>query len=115
LRSIVATLLEEEGYETLLAADGEEAMRLPMQHLDSLDLLLTDDHMPGLNGYELTRVLRSIRPDLKVIVMSGSAADARAVPDLSILLKPFTLEALSGLVASHLRGGGLRLPPWPEL
>jgi two-component system cell cycle sensor histidine kinase/response regulator CckA len=104
LRSLVATMLEREGYETLQAADGEEALRVAMQHLESLDLLLTDDRMPGMNGYELTRFLRSVRPDLKVIVMSGSADIPPPVPDAAILLKPFTLEELARLVASRLRG-----------
>lgn len=116
LRSLVATMLEGDGYETLQAADGEEAIRLAMQHLDSLDLLLTDDRMPGLNGCELTRVLRSIRPDLKVIVMSGGAPVGVALREAPILLKPFTLEELLRLVASQLRGAGARRePPWPEL
>ena len=110
LRSLVATLLEEEGYETLQAADGEDALRLAMQHLHSLDLLLTDDRMPGMNGYELTRVLKSIRPDLKVIVMSGSGDIVAAVPDAAILLKPFALEELSRLIASQLRSGNSDQP-----
>ena len=106
LRSLVATMLEKEGYEALQASNGEEAMRLAMQHLASLDLVLTDEHMPGMNGYELTRVLKSIRPDLKVIVMSGSGDIAAAVPDAAILLKPFTFEELARLIASQLRGAG---------
>jgi CheY-like chemotaxis protein len=115
LRSLIAMGLEKDGYELLEAADGEEAMRLGERHLDSVDLLLTDDRMPGVNGHELTRTLRSIRPDLKVIVMSGTAADEPAAPDLPTLLKPFTLQELSLLVASQLHGGtGRRLPPWPE-
>jgi CheY-like chemotaxis protein len=115
LRSIVATLLEGEGYETLLAANGEEAMRLAMEQLDSLDLLLTDDQMPGMNGYELIRVLKSIRPDLRVIVMSGSGVPA-AAPDAAILLKPFAFDELLRLIVSELAGaGGRRVPPWPKL
>jgi CheY-like chemotaxis protein len=106
LRSLIATMLEGEGYETLQATDGEEAVRLAMQHLHALDLLLTDDRMPGMNGYELTRVLRSIRADLKVIVMSGSADIAGALSDAVILLKPFALEELSRLVTSQLKGAG---------
>jgi CheY-like chemotaxis protein len=62
--------------------------------------------MPGMNGYELTRVLRSIRADLKVIVMSGSADIAEVLPDAVILLKPFALEELSRLVTSQLKGAG---------
>jgi two-component system cell cycle sensor histidine kinase/response regulator CckA len=106
LRSIVATLLEGEGYETLQAVDGEDALRLAMQHLHSLDLLLTDERMPGMNGHELVRVLKSIRPNLKVIVMSGSGDIAAAVPDAVVLLKPFALEELSRLIASQLKGAG---------
>jgi CheY-like chemotaxis protein len=102
LRSLIVGRLEGEGYEALQAANGEEAMRLAMLHLRSLDLLLTDDHMPGMNGHELARLLTSIRPDLKVIVMSGSEDIAAALPHSAMLLKPFTLEELSRLIASQL-------------
>jgi len=90
----------------LQAADGEEAMRLAMQYLHSLDLLLTDDRMPGMNGYDLMRVVRAIRPDLKVILMSGSASTTADVLDAVILLKPFAFEELSHLVARQLEGAG---------
>ena len=106
LRSLIARMLEEEGYETLQATDGEEAMRLAMQHLHALDLMLTDDRMRGISGYELTRVLRSFRADLKVIVMSGIADIAEVLPDAVVLLKPFALEELSRLVASELKRAG---------
>jgi DNA-binding NtrC family response regulator len=96
---------EGEGYETLQAANGEEALRPAMQHLHSLDLLLTDERMPGMNGYELTRVLKAVRPELKVIVMSGTG-DVAVPPDAVILLKPFALEELSRLVGSQLKGAG---------
>lgn len=99
-------MLEGEGYETLRAADGEDALRLGMQQLHSLDLLLTDDRMTGMNGYELVRVLKSIRPDLKVIVMSGGGDGTADVPDAVILPKPFAFDELSRLVASQLKGVG---------
>ena len=104
LRSLVSTALERAGYETLEAADGEEALRLATRHLQSLDLLLTDDRMPGMSGWELTRVLKALRPDLRVIVMSGSESVGPLAPGVVMLLKPFTLETLWTRVASHLDG-----------
>jgi FixJ family two-component response regulator len=56
-----------------------------------------------MNGYELTRLLKSVRSDLNVIVMSGSGDIAAAVPDAAMLLKPFTLEELSRLIATQLQ------------
>jgi CheY-like chemotaxis protein len=104
LRSLFATALEREGYETLQAADGEEALRLATRDLHSLDLLLTDDRMPGMNGWELTRVLKALRPDLKVIVMSAHGSEDLLAPGVVMLLKPFTLNTLRSLVASQLDG-----------
>ena len=104
LRSLFAPAVERAGYETLQAADGEEAFRLATRHLQSLDLLLTDDRMPGMNGWELTRVLKALRPDLKVIVMSANRSEGLLAPGVVRLLKPFTLDTLWTLVASRLDG-----------
>jgi len=66
-------------YRVLLAGSGEEAIRLFVEHSDSIDLVLTDIMMPGIGGLELTRALRIIKPDLKVIATSGlEQADERS-------------------------------------
>ncbi len=72
-RDAVARLLAEEGYDTAVAADGEEAVRLLAPWHP--DLVLTDLNMPRLDGRGLLLRVRSVLPDTPVIVLSarGSA------------------------------------------
>ena len=71
LRNIVRTLLHEEGYEVLAAADGNEALRLSRTHEGKIDLLLTDMEMPRLDGISTYRRISAERRDIKVLFMSG--------------------------------------------
>jgi two-component system cell cycle sensor histidine kinase/response regulator CckA len=68
---LIAELLSQKGYTVLLAADGEEALRVAEAHPGRVDLLLTDVVMPGMSGTELARYLRLSRPGLRVTYMSG--------------------------------------------
>ena len=67
--------LKSLGYTTLVAASPAEAQRLFAQHQKAIDLLLTDVVMPGMNGQELAKQLTADKPDLKILYMSGYAAD----------------------------------------
>jgi len=71
LANTVDDFLSDEGFTVALAADG----RLALERAKSLafDVLLTDIRMPNLDGIQLIRRLRTIRPDLPVVVMSGNA------------------------------------------
>ncbi len=64
-------VLTAHHYRVLVAGSGEEAIRLFIERGESIDLVLTDIMMPGIGGLELTRALRIIKPDLKVIATSG--------------------------------------------
>ena len=66
-------LLRRKGYYVLSARDGNEALRIA-QAEDCIDLLITDVVMPGMNGVELARELRKLRPGLKVLYTSGYSA-----------------------------------------
>ena len=98
LRGLARRLLQRQGHTVLLAANGDEALRLFEQH-ESIDLVLTDVVMPGVSAVDLTQRLVKQRPGLKVIYMSGYAEDAivhRGVlnPGITFLRKPFTAETL---------------------
>ena len=98
LRHLVQRLLERKGYTVLSAADADEALRLFESH-PSIDLVLTDIVMPGINGPELIQQLVEKRPALKVMFMSGYTEAAivhdRIVnPGISFLHKPFTADTL---------------------
>jgi two-component system cell cycle sensor histidine kinase/response regulator CckA len=99
LRKLATTLLQQNGYRVLAASNGTEALRLAQQTNEHIDLLLTDVIMPGLGGYALGQALLPLRPDLKILYMSGYTDSSIAhhgvlESGISLLHKPFTEEAL---------------------
>lgn len=68
----LADLLEEEGYQVTLAGDGAEALSKAREMGDELDGLVTDLNMPAMRGEELIQELRCDRPELPVVVVTGS-------------------------------------------
>src|SRR5947208_14397432 len=95
LRELTCTLLEDSGYTVLESSGVEDAMRTAKDMQRQIDLLLTDVVMPRLDGRELASRLAALRPDLKVLYMSGYTDDViahRGVLAQGTLLvqKPFT-------------------------
>lgn len=99
VRSIAAITLETSGYDVLVAANGEEALRLCKRSGSSIELLLTDIVMPRMGGQELSRQLLSLRPGTPVLYMSGHSANAithhRVEAGTNFIQKPFSPEALT--------------------
>jgi CheY-like chemotaxis protein len=110
VRALTARMLERMGYRVLQAPNGAAAVSLVGTRLGEIDLLLTDVVMPGMRGPELYEILRSTRPDLPVLFMSGYAEGAEgagAIPAGSTLLaKPFAMDALEAAVAERIAGPG---------
>jgi len=69
LLELVTEILEDEGYETISACDASEALEI-LQHT-SVDLLLTDVIMPGMNGYQLANIVQEKYPSVRVQLVSG--------------------------------------------
>ena len=111
LRQLVTTMLEEEGYYVLQAGNGLDATALAERHRGPLDLLITDVIMPRLSGPELAQQLRSLRPGLEVLFMSGYN-DSRLVTrgveqaQVNLLVKPFTPDQLLGRVRGLIENAG---------
>jgi two-component system cell cycle sensor histidine kinase/response regulator CckA len=106
---MIARLLEEEGYEVVLARNGADALRQALAG-PTVDLVVTDIRMPVMDGWELSRQLRQRWPALPVLYMSGfdveltrDAADGRT--SAIFLRKPFELDELSRRVARLLGEG----------
>jgi signal transduction histidine kinase len=96
-------ILAAHGYRVLEACDGMTALALAERHEGTIDLLLTDVVMPGMGGAELARRLRMVRPELRVVYMSGYSTEAVAThgiltPGATFLQKPFSIEELAGQI-----------------
>jgi PAS domain S-box-containing protein len=97
LRELTRSLLTDQGYKVLEASRPERAIEIARQFEGTIHLLLTDMVMPGMNGRALAETLASIRPELKVVFMSGyTGFNHAALTDekLVLLSKPFTKDNL---------------------
>ena len=103
VRLFGARALRNKGYEVIEAKNGEEALEILKTDADSIDLLITDVVMPGVDGPTLIRQVRIDHPGMKVIFISGYTEDAfRKNLDegevVHFLPKPFSLQQLAGKV-----------------
>jgi PAS domain S-box-containing protein len=89
VRNLVRRILEAAGYHVLLARNGAEALELCQRADLSIDLLLTDAVMPVMSGPELLRRVMVLRPELRLMIMSGYS-DRPAVTGIPFIAKPFT-------------------------
>jgi len=103
LRYLARQFLEKQGYRVIEAADGAVAMQIAVAHEGLIHLLLTDVIMPGMNGRELAQRMSEIRPNTKVLYMSGYTENVighngTLDAGVRLLQKPFTLRELKSKV-----------------
>src|SRR5215472_188737 len=103
LRYLARQYLEKQGYKVIEAADGAVAMQIAVAHEGVIHLLLTDVIMPGMNGRELAQRISEIRPNVKVLYMSGYTEnvighDGTLEAGVRLLQKPFNLRDLKDKV-----------------
>ena len=106
--SVGQMMLEKLGYRVLAADRPEEALRLARTHEGTIDLLITDVVMPGMNGSDLAAQLHALHPDLRVLFMSGYTADVIARQGVledgaCFVQKPFSLQELAAGVREVLK------------
>jgi DNA-binding NtrC family response regulator len=111
LREAMRRMLERRGFATLTAGDPVEAEALCREHDGAIDLLLTDLTLPGATGDELARTATSIRPDLRVLYISGLPREVAVGKGLvgegaALVQKPFTSERLAEAVRRALDASG---------
>jgi DNA-binding response OmpR family regulator len=75
VRQVTKDMLEEFGYTVIEAIDGDEGVRVFRENQHRIQLILCDLIMPHKNGKEVYEEVKKIRPDIKVIFMSGYTAD----------------------------------------
>ena len=100
VRAIARQVLERHGYTVLEAPSAESALDIATRYSGTIHLLLTDVIMPGMNGRELATRLADLRPDARVIFMSGYTDDAVMrhgvlEPGATYVQKPFTPDAIA--------------------
>ncbi|WP_233553342.1 response regulator [Teichococcus wenyumeiae] len=109
VRMLVTEVLEELGYAALEAADGPAGLRL-LQSDAPIDLLVSDVGLPGgMNGRQMANAAREVRPDLKVLFITGYAENAVVgngylEPGMHVMTKPFALDALATRIRDVIRG-----------
>ena len=109
LRILTRNLLELCGYQVMEAKNGAEALDLSQRYPGTVDLLLTDIVMPGINGRLLADQLIQLRPDIKIVYMSGYTGQAVGAhrildPGSIFLQKPFTRDELARKIREALDG-----------
>lgn len=100
VRALSTEILEKQGYHVLSAPNGREGLRLCREFGGRIDLLITDVVMPQMSGRELTAELAVVRPETRVLYMSGFTDDAIVRhgvldEDVFFIQKPFSPDALA--------------------
>lgn len=101
IRGLACLVLQEAGYTVLVAANGQDALTVALQHEGPIHLLLTDVIMPGMNGVQLNAQIDTLYPTIKTLYISGYADSKLAFPLLdathraAYLPKPFTPTVLT--------------------
>jgi len=110
IRAATQSVLAQNGYRTLCAADGVEALAIFAGQIDQIDAVLTDVMMPLMDGVALCRALKRMKPEVRVIATTGSGDDGRfqelhSLHIARILSKPFTTGSLLGALAEVFGAG----------
>ncbi|WP_370871097.1 response regulator [Pseudomonas sp. FP198] len=107
VRVLVSAVLSELGYAFVEAGDANAAMPI-LQSNQRIDLLISDVGLPGMNGRQLAEIGRQIRPDLKVLFITGYAEHAAVRggfldPGMQMITKPFTFDLLTAKVREMIK------------
>lgn len=107
LRELVMEGLQDAGYRVVEAGDGNSGIAA-LQSDQPIDVLLSDIKLPDIDGYQVAEAARTLRPGLKVILMTGYAPSplppALEPVVFRVLQKPFSLETLPAMVEAALNG-----------
>ncbi len=103
-------MLQSLGYKTIVANSGNEAIQAFLSSPDDIKLIILDMIMPDLNGGEVFDILKSHRPDIKIILSSGYSADGQAAEIMArgcigFIQKPFDIKLFSQEVRKTLDAG----------
>ncbi|HEY4159901.1 MAG TPA: response regulator [Polyangiaceae bacterium] len=108
VREAIRRILASRGYRVVSVPSGDEALRFAADRSEAIDLLITDVIMPKMNGLELARELDKVRPDVKVLFVSGHTRGVFAErgvlkESVEFLPKPISMDSLTQRVDALLR------------
>ena len=100
VRKVTKTLLEELGYSVIEAVDGEQAIKLFRENVERVQLIVSDMIMPKLSGKDVHDELKKIKPDVRILFISGYTADIlkqKGIENekINFISKPLRADALS--------------------
>ena len=103
MRELLSLLLEAEGYETIVSSSGKDALEKFRVERGRIDLVIQDLKMPGMDGIDLLRLLKSEAPDVPVIVITAfsswdSAVEAMRLGAYDYIRKPFDTDTIRSVV-----------------
>ncbi len=116
--AVATDILKMAGYTLLSTGDPVHALRLVRTHAESIHLLLTDVVMPLMSGLRLAEEVRSLRPRVKILLMSAYRTEeieeyrVRLAPRGLFVDKPFTVASLQRIVRAALDTP--TITPWPR-
>lgn len=110
IRGVTQAMLSQHNYRVLSAADGPEALAILALHLAEVEVVITDLAMPRMDGITLARMLKKMKPDLRIIVSTGRGDDPElgdldAAGVAACLGKPYKMARLLQTLQEVLQGG----------
>ena len=107
VRFVAERMLTNAGFDVLCCASAEDALTMLRKRADTIDVLLSDIYLEGMNGPSLAAEIRRLRPAVGVVLMSGyteaEALDTGMVPGTRFLNKPYRQEELVAAVEAAQR------------
>lgn len=106
IRSLLKEVLQESGYEVLTAAGGQEGIKIVQEN--TIDIVLLDMKMPGMDGLETLRLIKKAQPNVKVIIMTAYE-DMEIIKEVQkrgascYISKPFDIEELLSTIKRLLK------------
>jgi len=105
VRMLIVDVLEELEYKVVEADGSEQALEVLQDESQRIDLMMTDIGLPVMDGHELAKEARKLRPDLQVMFASGYAESTDIPKDMHMIGKPFSIDQLrdkvKGILASQ--------------
>ena len=102
VRMLIVDVLEELEYQVLEAEDAEIALELVKSNSSIIDLMMTDQGLPGMSGKELAEEVRTLLPALPILFASGYAENIEVPEGMHNIGKPFSIDQLRDKVKSIL-------------